>query len=172
MKIRNRVLLSLGGMLLIAGGIGAVYGFGLVNNITCVELEPQQVNCTVQQQWMAVINTSEVQTLTQVRGASVASDCDDEGCSYYVDFVDRNEQTTRISTVNEATARDVVGKLNNMLNPRSDIEADTVMIEVVAANWFLSLGGLACVAVPFLICGFWLLWASIQSGHYEASSTA
>ncbi|MFL7811188.1 MAG: hypothetical protein AB8I80_21290 [Anaerolineae bacterium] len=67
--------------------VGVVaYLTGQVTTLMCDRAEPAQVDCIVQAKWLGLVSLRE-QSVRSVRGARVAENCDEDGCTYRVELV-------------------------------------------------------------------------------------
>jgi len=67
--------------------VGVVaYLAGQVTTLMCDRAETAQVDCIVQTRWLGLVSLRE-QSVRSVRGARVAENCDEDGCTYRVELV-------------------------------------------------------------------------------------
>lgn len=65
---------------------GFAYVLGQVTTLTCDRVGTEQIDCTVQTTWLDLLPLGD-KSVRGVRGAQVAENCDEDGCTYRVELV-------------------------------------------------------------------------------------
>lgn len=65
---------------------GFAYLLGQVTTLTCDRAGTDQIDCMIQSTWLDLLPLRE-QPVRGVRGAQVAENCDEDGCTYRVELV-------------------------------------------------------------------------------------
>lgn len=73
------------GLIFALAGVFMLYMLGIETTLTCQRISANQVNCTAQDRWLGVADLG-TRSFEAVRYASVAENCDSDGCTYRVEL--------------------------------------------------------------------------------------
>ncbi len=151
------------GFVLLVLGLLTLYQFGLVDNLTCYEIEPGEGRCTAQRQWMGLFGVAPLQQFDGITRGSIEDCPADDVCEHQISFSLGDESHVQHPMPNFKAASDVTRNLNGMLYPTNRSEEELIQFEVLSANWIVSLLGIMFVSMPLLLLSGWSSYRAFRN---------
>jgi hypothetical protein len=134
---------------------GFAYVLGQVTTLACDRVGTDQIDCRIQSKWLDLLTLRD-QFVRDVRGARVAENCDEDGCTYRVELVTR----AGVVPLTSHYSLDSTGK-EHVAQRINDFASGSVAPSLAVRDQFgrpMLIVLAAVVAVPLLEGLSWLWW--------------
>ncbi len=159
----KRILLGMLGLVLFLCGMAFLVLYGEQQTLTCQRDGKAMLTCRQQASWFNLFPLGATRVIASPQLAKIEMNCrtDGETAGYGcyndgVQLITPAESISLSGDFNETTAQETIERLNRFF------DSTERQIIIDSANWSLAILGLACVVMPFLICGVGLLIFSIK----------
>lgn len=155
--MRNRsgggCFLPIFGFIFALAGAFILYITGIETTLTCTRLSANQVNCTAHDRWLGVADLG-TRPFEAVRRASVADNCDSDGCTYRVELdTERGWQALQeVYSSGREDKESTAGAINAFLQDRG---RETFTITQSMGWWVLFSLAFCLPGVGLMLGGLW-----------------